>query len=108
MQEPEDTVTISLKVTLTNLISPGKIPAPVHAISEPKSRWPQALNSLLKLSPICHLHLPPTEREEETLTTSVWIGMRESRLGNSVRSGGPFLPNTSQAAPPVLPSLPRP
>ncbi|XP_042111528.1 acetylcholine receptor subunit epsilon isoform X2 [Ovis aries] len=48
VQEPEDTVTISLKVTLTNLIS--------------------------LLSPIIFISHPQNEKEE-TLTTSVWIGI---------------------------------
>lgn len=75
MQEPEDTVTVSLKVTLTNLISLVRYPNQYTSSRSLKSHfWPQALNSLLKLSPIIFISHPQNEKEE-TLTTSVWIGI---------------------------------
>ncbi|XP_035580638.1 acetylcholine receptor subunit epsilon isoform X1 [Zalophus californianus] len=66
VKESEETVTVTLKVTLTNLISlvryPARTPEPDIA--------PLALES--------HFHHPdpcPQNEKEETLTTSVWIGI---------------------------------
>ena len=101
MQEPEDTVTISLKVTLTNLISLVRYPhRHPSAIWEPKI---PLLAPSAQLSPKAlphHLHLPPAERERGDPHHQRLDWNRESRLGNSERSGlgDPFLPNASQAA----------
>lgn len=95
MQKPEDTVTITLKVTLTNLISLVRFPTstPVPSLS-PKS---QLLSSGLKLASITLIFHLQNEKEE-TLTTSVWIGI-VSPVWGTVRScpGAPFLPNLWRA-----------
>lgn len=93
VRRPEDTVTITLKVTLTNLISLVRYPLSTPTtISEPKILlvaltaelcpkahfWPWKTISMILIT---HLQ----NEKEETLTSSVWIGI-VSQLWESVRS----------------------
>lgn len=81
MKEPEDTVTITLKVTLTNLISLVRCPHP-----HPPS-WGLVPTSTT---------LTPARlqnEKEETLTTSVWIGIVSESRGAEWGSC-PGLPNS--------------
>ncbi|XP_036078708.1 acetylcholine receptor subunit epsilon isoform X2 [Rousettus aegyptiacus] len=83
VRRPEDTVTITLKVTLTNLISLVRYPLSTPTtISEPKILlvaptaelcpkahfWPWKTISMILIT---HLQ----NEKEETLTSSVWIGI---------------------------------
>ncbi|XP_036308325.1 acetylcholine receptor subunit epsilon isoform X1 [Pipistrellus kuhlii] len=74
VRRPEDTVSINLKVTLTNLISlvrhPPPFPAPPH-LSLTLHCCPKAHGVALER----RLLSPAQNEKEETLTTSVWIGI---------------------------------
>lgn len=83
MKGPEDTVTINLKVTLTNLISLVRYPTstpstttepkiplltPAAALGPKAHFWPWKSITIICIS-------YPQNEKEETLTTSVWIGI---------------------------------
>lgn len=89
MRGPEDTVTVSLKVTLTNLISLVRYPTSTPSTTtEPKISllapaaelcpkvhfWPWKSTTVILIS-------YPQNEKEETLTTSVWIGIVSEMWG---------------------------
>lgn len=79
VREPEDTVSINIKVTLTNLISlvryPTSTPSTISELEIPRlaPTTERCLTLTVALEP---LPISPAQNEkEETLTTSVWIGI---------------------------------
>lgn len=92
VRRPEDTVTITLKVTLTNLISL------VRPCPSPACTLRVALGPGFR-----HLLLLQNEKEE-TLTTSVWIGIVSQRRGGGMQAAF-LLPGPHPGAHPPPPGL---